>query len=208
MKKHAHVYSPKYSAKSVRTHQTRTRSNLRWLIISAICISTFLCLVGVASATSVSRGSATQATKDQVLQRLLHAGNSYIGTKSDYHNQALVVQNAPMRQTGILDMQQGPFLTSTFTVRNFWQGPVGNAWVLAYAGATLNSNGSEALGGIALYTETANAQGGFDLHPLGTFLAPNGTTALTITEANDNLLQLSSESGANLTFDLAAHQFT
>jgi hypothetical protein len=104
-------------------------------------------------------------------------------------------------------VQQGPFLSSIFTVRNSWQGPIGSNWVLAYAGAKPNADGTVDQGGIALYTETANAAGGFDLHPLGTFLAPSDNPALTITAVQGNLITVRSENGHTLTFNLQTHQF-
>lgn len=208
MKKRAQRYdTPKHHTTRAQQSTRRNTSSLRWIIISAMCLSALICLIGVANAASASSGSATQAAKDQTLQRLLDIGKTHIGAKTGDHQQAAFSQPAPVRQAGIVNMHQGPFLTSTFTVRNVWQGPVGNDWVLAYSGATLTSNGESALGGIVLYTETINAQGGFDMHPLGTFLAPAGTTALTITQVNGTLLQVQSDSGTHLTFDLVAHQF-
>jgi hypothetical protein len=206
MKQRAHVHSLTHSVKRAQMQQAQARSNLRWIIISAICASALICLIGIASATSASNKSATQAAKSRTLQRLINAGTAPIGAKTNNSNQALA-QPVPIRQAGIANMHQGPFLTRIFTVRNFWQGPVGNDWVLAYSGAKTLSSGYAGLGGIVLYTETSNAHGGFDLHPVGTFLAHDGTTALTITEVDGNLLQLSSENGPTLTFDLVTHQF-
>jgi len=54
---------------------------------------------------------------------------------------------------------------------------------------------------------TINSQGGVDLHPLGTFLAPNGTTALTITAQQGNLLLLHDKAGKQVVFNLVSHQF-
>lgn len=207
MKRRAPVHSLKYSARKTRMQQARARSNLHWIIIAAICGSVCICLIGIANVTSTSDNSATQTAKRQMLQQLLNVRNAQAGSKTETNTQALIDQPAPVRQAGIANMHQGPFLTRVFTVRNFWQGLVGNDWVLAYSGAKTQSDGSLGLGGIVLYTETTNTRGGFDLHPLGTFLATNGTTALTITEANANLLHVSSENSTNLTFDLITHQF-
>ncbi|MGH2506882.1 MAG: hypothetical protein ACRDHZ_05645 [Ktedonobacteraceae bacterium] len=188
--------------------QMRVRSNLHWIMIAAICISTCIFLTGMANVTSTSNSPGPQVAKAHMLQQLLSAGNPSSGAKTDNPNPALIVQTAPIRQAGIMLMHQGPFLSSTFTVNNFWQGPVDDAWVLAYSGAKLTSHGEDTRGGMVLYTEKTNTQGGFNLYLLGTFLAPNGTTALTITAVNAHLLQLSSENGANLTFDLTTHQFS
>ena len=121
-------------------------------------------------------------------------------------NQVPTAQPVPTRQTEIVAMHQGPFLSSIFRVQNFYQGPVGSNWVLVYAGSKTNPNGSSGQGGVVLYTETINQQGGFDLHPQGTFLASDSTTLTTIA-ANGNLLTLRSTSGQVLTFDLLTHQY-
>lgn len=207
MKKRARVHTPRKSrAGRLQVARIQRRGNLRWLIASAVCIAAFICLIGVASAAS-GGNSQSQVTKDQSLQQLINAGKAHVAPKAGIHHQVSTVRSAPERQAGITNMRQGPFPASVFTTRNFWQGPVGNDWVLAYAGAQTRSDGTIGPGGLMLYTETANTQGGFDLHLLGTFLAPGGTTALTITAVDGTTLQLSSESGAHLAFDLVTHQF-
>jgi hypothetical protein len=92
-------------------------------------------------------------------------------------------------------------------VRNFWQGPVGSDWVLAYAGTKPNADGTAGQGGIVLYTETVNSFGGFDLHPLGTFLAPARCSTLTIIAIQGDLMIVRPAVGRPLTFNLLTHQF-
>jgi hypothetical protein len=186
----------------------RSWSNMRWLLVASGCFVAFICMLGVANAAQ-NNGSAapTLAQKMQGAQQMLIDGRAHTHTKPVNQNQAPAVQPTPVRQVGILNIGQGPFPQSTFAVYNFWQGPVGNDWVLAYAGVKMNANGTAGLGGIVLYTETVNDQGGVDLHPLGTFLAPNGTTALTITARQGNLLLLHSKVGQQLAFNLVSHQF-
>ena len=208
MKKRARVHTTKKRSAGIpQASRTQRRGNLHWLIASTVCVAAFICLIGVASAASGAGNSQGQAAKDQGLQQLINAGKAHIAPKAGGHSQAQTVQSAPVRQAGITNMRQGPFPASVFTTRNFWQGPVGDDWVLAYAGAKTNQDGTVGPGGLTLYTETANTRGGFDLHLLGIFLVPNATTALTITAAPGTILQLSSESGAHLVFDLVTHQF-
>lgn len=173
--------------------QMQRRGNLRWLLVTIVYVAAFLCLIGVASAAS---GTArTLGQKQQGIQHSITTGKTSIAPKAGRRNQAQVAQSIPARKAGIVSMKQGPFPTSVFRVSNLWQGPVDNTWVLAYAGAQTRSDGTTGQGAIVLYIETANTQGGFYLHPLGTFLAPGGTTALTITAGTSTLLHVNSESG-------------
>lgn len=184
MKKQTRIHNAHSSAARSRRTQRRSRLSMKWMIVPAFCIAVFFGLVAIAIAVRTSGGSS--------------AGGQ---------DQQQAIQPAPTRQAGIVNMQQGPFLPSVFTVRNFWQGPVGSDWVLAYAGAKPNADGTAGQGGIVLYTETVNQSGGFDMHPLGTFLAPAGCPALTITAIEGNLMTVRSISGRTLTFNLQTHQF-
>jgi hypothetical protein len=112
-----------------------------------------------------------------------------------------------MPQAGITQTHEGPFPPSFFLVQSLWQGPLGNNWVLAYAGAKPASDSAPQQGGILLYTAPKNAPMGSDLHLVGMFLAPGQITSLSILSANGNLLQLRSDSGGMLTFDLQTHQY-
>jgi len=184
MKKQTRTHHAHPSATRSRRTQRRSRQSLKWMIVTAFCVALFFGLVAIAIAVRASGGSP-----------------------SGGRDQQQAVPPAPTRQAGIVDMQQGPFLPSVFTVRNFWQGPVGSDWILAYAGAKPNADGTAGQGGIALYTETVNQFGGFDMHPLGIFLAPAGCPALTITAIQGNLMTVRPVSGRTLTFNLQTHQF-
>ncbi|GHO87887.1 hypothetical protein [Dictyobacter formicarum] len=207
MKKGTRVPSTKYRADRFRAPQIHSRSKIKWVAICAISVVAFICFIGIASAAQMSGGPGAARIKEQNVQKLIDAGRAHMHQKGGSQNQAPAAQPAPTRQAGIVSMRQGPFPASVFTVRNMWQGPVGSDWVLAYAGAKTNPDSTPGTGGIVLYTETVNAQGAFDLHPLKTFLAPNGTTTLTITATNGNLLLLRSQNGTQLTFNLVTHQF-
>ncbi len=208
MKKRAHAYRPRPSEMRARLPEKRrqSKSSMKWLIITAICVVTFLCVIGIASAAQANNGPALDA-KQQGMQQQIDAARAHMRPKTGDQDAAPTAQPAPARQEGISNVREAPFAVSIFTVRNNWQGPVGQNWVLAYAGAKTNQDGTLGQGGVVLYTETANAQGSFDLHPQGIFLAPKGTTVLTITAEQGNLLTLHSASGQTLTFNLLKRQF-
>jgi len=203
-RRHSQPDAFKRHATAASTRPKSLQSTLQWLLISAFCVAVVLCVVAIASATQSNNLSPADKKQQSLLhdnQQLTAASPKPTGT-----NQMPTAQPVPTRQAGIVAMHQGPFLSSIFRVQNFYQGPVGSDWVLVYAGSKTNPDGSSGQGGVVLYTETINQQGGFDRHPLGTFLAPN-STALTSTAANGNLLTLRSTSGQVLTFDLSTHQY-
>jgi hypothetical protein len=74
-------------------------------------------------------------------------------------------------------------------------------------GAKPNPDGTAGQGGIVLSTETVNAARGFDLHPLGTVLAPGKCTALSITAVPGDVMTVRTTNGHTLTFNLQIHQF-
>ncbi|HLG76856.1 MAG TPA: hypothetical protein VKX46_10600, partial [Ktedonobacteraceae bacterium] len=122
-------------------------------------------------------------------------------------SQAPAAQSAPQRQAGIVAMHQGPFAASQFTVRNFWQGPVGPNWELVYSGARKNADGSVGPGALRVYTETPDATGGFKIDAVGTFVAPGNQSALLITSYNGTILQLRTDTGKTLSFNLLTNQY-
>ncbi len=194
--------------------QTRTpgkprhiRPQFAGLIISIACAMALFFVVGGAFAAS---GPSIPPQKQQLLNQLnqqaAQAGASTkpknVANLSRPSSQPLVTP-----QAGITQTHQGPFPAGFFTVQSLWQGPLAKNWVLAYAGAKPSSDGTAQQGGILLYTVSGNASGGSDLHLLGVFLAPGGTTALTIVGVSGDLLQLRADSGGNLTFNLQTHLY-
>ncbi|GCE19569.1 hypothetical protein [Dictyobacter kobayashii] len=169
MKKGTRVPSIEYGPGGHREQQRRLAGGIQWVLIAAICATAFICFIGIVSAAQMDSGPGAAANKEQVMQKLIDAGRAHMLSKVGSPNQVPAVQPAPHRQSGIISMRQGPFSSSVFTVRNMWQGLVGSAWTLSYTGAQTNPDGTPGSGGIVLYTETVNAQGGFDLHPQGFF---------------------------------------
>jgi hypothetical protein len=191
--------------------QRRSHSSIKWIIVSIFCLATCFCLLGVASAAQSSGGpdvALAQKQKQQILLQQIGNRPAHPQPKKvDPNAHAPAVQPAPARQAGISNAGQGPFSPAVFTMRNSWQGPVGKDWVFAYAGAKTRVDGTPGQGSIVLYTQTANAFGGYDFHPLGIFVAPSGTTALTIIEVNGTWAKVHSDTGQTLIFNLLTHQF-
>lgn len=207
MKKQARQRDKFGSVGNPRSRQAPARGSLLWIFVAVFCLIAVIMVFGIANASQNNQGNQTLTKEQQQQRQQQAAAQGHIQPKSAPQTPVSQPQTAPTRQAGIIAMQQGPFLSSVFTARNFWQGPVKNDWLLAYAGLKPNPDGNGGTGGIRLYNETVNAQGGFDLQLLGTFLAPTGTTGLKITAVNGLLLQLHSDTGQTLTFDLQTHQF-
>lgn len=204
MGKRSHTSRYRHHDGRARTHVQRQTSPLgcaMWLMIPALCFFLFLFITAINGAQT-SDASSAQGQKQQILQQEMNKGRAYSQPKTGPDTQVPVVQTPQPRRAGIINGRQAPFPPSIFTARNAWQGPVGSQWIIAYAGAQTNSNGTPGQGGLVLYTV-----GDFTLSYLGTFPAPAGTPALTIIKAQGNVLLLQTASGHTLTFNLQSHQF-
>lgn len=199
MKKHVRLDHKQLSTARPRPQQMCWRGNSRWALVAALCIVTFLGMLGIASAAQHSGGPLTLAQKEQRIQQLLNAGRAHLRPKPTTP-QVPSPQSAPTLHAGIINMQQGPFGGSLFAVNNFWQGPVGSNWELVYAGAERNPDGSVKQGALKLYTK--------DLTPIGTYPAPSGAGALTIIAVKGSLMQLRTDTGSTLVFNLQTNQYT
>ena len=199
MEKGTRVDQKPFSTAGPRPQQRRARSTLRWVLVSAVCIATFLFVLGIASAAQHNGGPLTLAQKEQRIQQLLNAGRAHLRPKPTTP-QVPSPQPAPTLHAGIINMQQGPFGGSLFAMNNFWQGPVGSNWELVYAGAERNPDGSVKQGALKLYTK--------DLTPIGTYPAPSGAGALTIIAVKGSLMQLRTDTGSTLVFNLQTNQYT
>jgi hypothetical protein len=119
-------------------------------------------------------------------------------------------ESTPALQAGIdNETRQGPFSPSEFLVRNLWQGPVGDGWLLVYAGATKNVtlDGSVGLAGLRVYSVTPAEIGSYDVRYIGTFLAPTLSSPLTIVDVSENRMHLRTDDGDVVSFDLRTRIF-
>lgn len=179
-------------------------NRLTWFVVAMIAV---LCIAG---GTALARSSATTgwpAAKAQLYEReqqALAQAQSHPRPKLPSAGLAPASQPPPQRHAGIVAMRQGPFQRTTFVVGNFWQGPVGTDWLLAYAGAAPSTpNGPPARGAVRLYSETA----AMHLSLIGTFPAPEGTGPLTITAVSDDVLHARTDNGGSVSFDLRTHRY-
>jgi hypothetical protein len=113
---------------------------------------------------------------------------------------------APTPLTGIVQERQGPFPAIEFEVRDSWLGWVGSTYTMVYAGARRSPLGpnEDRHGALRVYTR-APGQAGDNL--VGVFDAPTGSDAVTVTSVEGTALQLRSDQGQTLTFDLQTHQY-
>lgn len=170
-------------------------------------IGIVLLFMGISTTCTIPAGWPPSKAWLQVQQQVEMAeAQAHARPKPTPH--APPLQPAPTRQAGIANMHQGPFPASQFVVRNFWQGPVGSEWYLVYAGARVNPNGSAGQGALVLYTEKPTSDGGFDINSIGTYPAPHGDRALTITAVNGHSMQLRTDTGSTLVFDLQTKQYS
>lgn len=197
----AHARRRSSAARTRRPKQVPALGVGRWLLLSALGCCLVLLIWGISSARPTPVLSAAQQ-KQQVLQHLLDAGHTH--SQSGIGPTMPVPTDPPPQppQAGIINAPQQPFSPAVFKARNAWQGPVGSEWVIAYAGAQTNPDGTSGRGGLMLYRV-----GSFALEYIGTYLAPAGTTALTIIQWQGDLLRLEAASGQMMTFNLQSRQY-
>lgn len=160
-----------------------------------------------ASVPPVPQGipAAKAAVLERERQAIIAARSTSRGKPADPGRRINTAGPAQFPSSGILNMHQGPFPATEFTVSNFWQGPVGAKWLLVYAGAVRHSDGSLSAA-VRLYSETPSSDGGFDLSELGTVALPKAAV-LTIENVTGNDLTLRATDGSSEHFDLSARRF-
>jgi hypothetical protein len=118
---------------------------------------------------------------------------------------------APTMQAGIdNEVIQGPFSPAEFRVQNVWQGPVESPtqWLLVFAGAVGTPTGEDGPAAVRVSRVTATETGAYvDATFVGVFTAPTSSGPLTITMVSGTLMELRTEGGETLSFDLMTLQF-
>jgi hypothetical protein len=170
------------------------------VVLIAPCAVLLLIVVSTVYASQVMGWPPAKA-------RLLAQEQQEIATAQAKHRpkptpHAPPAQPAPTRVAGIANMHQGPFPSSQFSVENFWQGPVGSIWELVYSGTKENMEGNGGIGALAIYNEAVNSTGGFDITHIGTYTVSSGARSLTIISVNGDIIQLRTDTGSILFFDL------
>ncbi len=205
MKKRARIHHQELNTLKTRSQQYQSRSTIRWVFVCVLCLFTFICMLGIASAAQNSK-PLTLAQKEQGVQRLINIGRAHLRPKPT-NPQPPPPQAAPTLQAGISNLHQS-LLGSSFALANSWQGPVGSTWELVYAGGNKDPQNNVGPGALVLFTVTANLSGGFDIRNIGTYTAPDGARILTIVAVNGDLMQLRTDSGGSLVFNLKTKTFS
>jgi hypothetical protein len=92
----------------------------------------------------------------------------------------------PPRQSGIVNMQSGPFSSDDFDVSNFWQGPDPSdptQWYLVYAGADV-SNGRPGIPAVRVWEEATDPNSSVVPHQIAQVTYPVGSGDLSIQSAS------------------------
>src|SRR6185312_11132086 len=101
--------------------------------------------------------------------------------------------------TGITQEHEGPFSNSDFSIDDDYRGLVNGHWVVIYAGTAWINFPKVGNGALRVYTVDVGFTGVFD--------APDGSSNLNITGVSGTALQLVSDTGTHLTFDMATDTF-
>jgi hypothetical protein len=117
----------------------------------------------------------------------------------------------PVRQSGILNIRQGPVSASEFLVNNEWQGSIvgtGSAWYVVWAGSTGSISSTPGVPGIIVHSQTPTPDGGsFTDTEVGMFLDPRADGSLTIVAVSGPIVELRTATGQVFHFDLQAMRF-
>ncbi len=116
----------------------------------------------------------------------------------------------PRPESGIIEAHEGPLPNTRFQQQNVWQGPVGTSstWLQVGAGQMVNSDGSLGSGAVTLATLIPDpTDGNYQYTYIGTLPAPTTTGALGIVAVNGGVLQLQTDGGQSILFDLQTRQF-
>jgi hypothetical protein len=211
MKKLSPTHSSHKSTTRYRLSRRTSLRNFRGLIIaSTLVIVTLIFLISAVNRTQANGIPSASLQKQYSMQQEISQNQAQ--ARAHPHTKPVQIQTpasqpAPVLHGGIIQMHQGPFPSSIFTVRNVWQGQINSEWILAYAGARTNVHSLSGQGGVVLYTEKSSTSGGFDVHRIGVFLAPMSTSPLTIVTLSGHFMTLRTDTGTQLIFNLQTHQY-
>jgi hypothetical protein len=119
-------------------------------------------------------------------------------------------ESYPRPASGILNAHDGPASWTEFQQRNVWQGPVANSdrWLQVNAGILVNPDGSLGQAAVILQTMIPDPKdGNYQYTIVGTVTAPTHSGALKIIAENAGVLQLQTDGGETVYFDLQARSF-
>lgn len=115
--------------------------------------------------------------------------------------------SAPTFQSGIFDGNDGGIPASTFQVRNRWAGPINGQWLLVYAGAVGSATGQPGPGAVRIYKLSITPTNDVHSDFVGVFPMPASSGALKIVAVSGDVMQLQTQGGEAVFFNLATHQY-
>jgi hypothetical protein len=199
----AHAPILKNAIAAIAGARSRLSTSRKSVIVGASCAILLVALAGGAiAAAAPPEKLLPKPHGDSRVQQALASARTHPRPKTA--RVALAAPpSPPARRAGIVEMRQGPFPATDFTVRNLWRGPVGTSWLLVYAGTERGRSGAADRAAVRVFTETP------DLHMtlIGTFPMRNGARALRVAGARGNVVELQTERGSKVSFDLLTHQF-
>ena len=188
---------------------SNTHSHLasRWKVHSTIAICAIVVLV-LATSVATAAGAERLLPKpggDAQVQQALAAARAHTRPKTQAGAAAArpKPQPLPTRKAGVLDMRQGPFSATDFAVQNFWRGQLGASWLLVYAGTRRSPEGAPDQAAIRVYSESPDLR----LTLIGTFPLNDGSKAARVSGSNGSMVELQTDGGRKISFDLNARQF-
>jgi hypothetical protein len=177
----------------------RSNKKLMWLVGIGACVL----LLGAGTAVAAG-GQPTLLPKPEANQRVQQAiATARAHPRPKVTSARPVSRPLPARRAGTVEMRQGPFPATEFTVRNVWQGQVGDAWLVVYAGAKRQGASGPDQPAVRVYSETP------DLHLtlIGTFPVTGAAGPVRVAGASGNLIDVQTDTGAHASFNALTHRF-
>lgn len=182
-----------------------------WRLLLGLClaaISTTAIVVSASGSPSPTASSKAAFMQQQAADRAAAAAGPRASKAS---GAGPAVGETPVRQSGILNVRQGPVSVDEFLVNNSWQGPVngsGSAWWVVWAGSMGPNGAFPGAPGIIVHVQTPTADGtGFTDVSIGTFADQKADGPLSISAVNGTTIQLQSAAGHMYRFNLETNQF-
>ena len=177
------------------------------LLITGVVTAVALAAASTPPTLPSSKAAALQQQQDDMAAARAHAAPKPLAASLQPRH------SVAARQEGVVEMHQGPFPPFQFMVRNMWQGSAGpSGWLLVYAGAqrddpTSAVGAGAAHGALRLYSIPPDPGQGDEITPLGVFVDPNGGAGLTVLSRSGSTLQLRTDDGRTVSFDLGKDEF-
>jgi len=177
-----------------------------------VSIVAVLVLAAVAAGVITAARTSGQPQRPPAKQALLdqeEAGfNARSGEARPKHpGRSPVHKPLPARVGGLIQgIKQGPFRPTDFQNNDFWQGPVGGAWIQVYAGSDVAK--APPVGELRLYSMPIDPNDGPDvMNFVGTFTPAASEQSLSIDSVTGVLVHVRGSSGQLYTFNVATRKW-